>query len=78
MSKDIRNGRWLQLRGRAKRFWARWTRDERMAAEAEVEIVTGALTETYGVVMQGAARGVVVNADAFAAFARRTARQLTR
>jgi uncharacterized protein YjbJ (UPF0337 family) len=76
MSRDIREGRWLQLRGRARLAWARFVGDAPMAADANAEVVTGALQESYGVAKKETLREVAKGIDAIAAVAKRTARAL--
>jgi uncharacterized protein YjbJ (UPF0337 family) len=78
MSRDIRMGRWLQLRGRLKMAWARLIGDEPLAADASADVVAGALQETYGVAKKQTVREVTKGIDALAAVAKRTARAIER
>ena len=78
MSRDIRSGRWLQIRGRAKRAWGELVGDEGLTAEGNAEIVTGALEESIGVAKRGAAREVARSADALASYAKKAARAIAR
>jgi uncharacterized protein YjbJ (UPF0337 family) len=76
MSRDIREGRWLQIQGRAKRAWARVTGNESLAAEASAEVITGALQESVGVARAEAARKIERGVDAIASLAKKTARAI--
>ncbi len=78
MNQDIRDGRWLQLRGKAKRAVGRFLGNESMAAEGNADVVTGALQESIGHARQGAAREVERGVDALAGFAKRAARSIDR
>ncbi len=76
MSQDIRRGRWLQLRGRAKRAWAWFTGNEAFASEGHADIVAGVLQESYGTAKSRTAREIERGVDAIATIAKRTARTL--
>jgi uncharacterized protein YjbJ (UPF0337 family) len=76
MNREIRNGRWMQLRGRAKRAWARLIGDERMGNEANAEIVTGALEESVGIARRDAAKKVTRVVDRLAGATKRFAHRL--
>lgn len=78
MNQDIREGRWLQLRGKAKRAVGRFLGNESMAAEGNADVVAGALQESIGHARQSAAREVERGVDAVAGFAKRAARTLDR
>ncbi len=78
MSRDIREGRWLQIRGRAKRAWGTVLGDDVVEAEGNAEVVAGALQESVGVAKREAAREIARGADALAAFAKRAARSMAR
>ena len=78
MNQDIRNGRWLQLRGRAKRAWARVTGDEQLATEGNADVAAGALQESVGIARRDAARHVGRAVDRVAAATKRFARKLGR
>ncbi|MEI7893457.1 MAG: hypothetical protein WCI05_10210 [Myxococcales bacterium] len=78
MSNDILAGRWLQLRGRAKRAWAWLLADESLAAAGNADVATGALQESYGVAKRQAIQKVTRGIDAVAGAAKRTARSLDR
>jgi uncharacterized protein YjbJ (UPF0337 family) len=41
MSHDILEGRWMQLRGRAKRAWAWFLEDEHLVAEGNADVAAG-------------------------------------
>ena len=78
MSQDIREGWLLQVRGRAKRGWARIVGNEQLAAEGNAEVVAGALQESFGVAKKQAGREVTRGINAIAAVAKNAARQLER
>jgi uncharacterized protein YjbJ (UPF0337 family) len=78
MNQDIRDGRWLQMRGKAKRAFGKILGNESMAAEGNADVVAGALQESIGHARQGAAREVERGVDAVAGFAKRAARSLDR
>lgn len=46
MTRDIRMGRWLQLRGRAKMWWARLIGNDELEARGNADVVAGALQES--------------------------------
>src|SRR3954470_17901496 len=58
MSRDIREGRWLQLRGRIKRACGSLFGNEPMVAEGAADVLTGTLQESFGVAKKQAAREV--------------------
>ncbi len=76
MNRDILNGRWMQLRGRAKRAWARLMGDERGVNEANADIVTGALEESLGIARRDAAKKVTRAVDRLAGATKRLAHRL--
>lgn len=76
MNKDIRGGRWLQLRGRIKMAWAWLTRDEALSAEGNADVVAGTLQESYGAAKKQTVREVTRGIEAIADVAKRTARAL--
>ncbi len=76
MNQDIREGRWAQIRGKAKRAVGRILGDESMAAEGNADVVAGALQESIGHARQGAAREVERGVDALAGLAKKAARSL--
>jgi uncharacterized protein YjbJ (UPF0337 family) len=78
MSRDIHAGRWLQLKGKAKRAWGQLVGDESAAAEGNAEVIAGTLQESVGVAKREALRGVSEGIDAFAKLAKKTARSLVR
>ena len=78
MNTDIREGRWMQLRGKAKRAFARLVGDDGMAAEGNADVVAGALQESIGHARKGAAREVERGVDALAGLAKKAARSLNR
>ena len=76
MNREIRKGRWIQLRGRAKRAWARLIGDEQLLQEANAEIVTGALEESVGIARRDAAKKVTRAVDRLASATKRFAHRL--
>jgi uncharacterized protein YjbJ (UPF0337 family) len=78
MSRDIHNGRWLQLRGRVKRAWGELVGNDRIAADGNAEIVAGALEESVGVAKRSAAREIARSADMLASYAKKAARAIRR
>jgi uncharacterized protein YjbJ (UPF0337 family) len=78
MSRDIREGRWLQIRGRVRRAWARLVGSQDLAAEGNAEVVAGALQESYGVAKKQAARELSRGVDAVAGAIKRAAGKIAR
>jgi uncharacterized protein YjbJ (UPF0337 family) len=78
MNQDIREGKWMQIRGKAKRAVGRFLGDDTLAAEGNADVVAGALQESIGHARQGAAREVERGVDALAGFAKKAARSLER
>lgn len=78
MSEDIREGRWLQLRGRIKRTWAGLIGDDALAAEGNADVAVGALAESYGVAKKRTLRNVTRRIDALARLVKRTARSIAK
>jgi uncharacterized protein YjbJ (UPF0337 family) len=78
MSRDIRNGRWLQIRGRVKRAWGELVGNETVTAEGNAEVVTGAVEESIGIAKREAAREIARGADTVASYAKKAAKALTR
>lgn len=76
MSREIHEGRWLQLRGRAKRAWGRLVGNERLTAEGNADVVAGALQESLGIAKRDAERRVQRSIDRLAGAAKRFARRL--
>lgn len=75
---DINAGRWLQLKGRAKRAWGALVGDAQVEAEGNADVVTGALQESVGVAKREAAREVARGADVLAKLAKKAARAMER
>ena len=75
---DIHEGRWLQWRGRIKRAWGALIGDDRVEAEGNAEVVSGAVQESIGVAKREAAREVTRGADAIARLAKKAARVIER
>jgi uncharacterized protein YjbJ (UPF0337 family) len=75
---DIREGRWLQWKGRAKRAWGAFFGNDAVEAEGNVDVVTGALQESMGVAKREAAREVARGADVLAKLAKKAARAIER
>jgi uncharacterized protein YjbJ (UPF0337 family) len=75
---DIHVGRWLQLKGRAKRALGAFFGSAQVEAEGNAEVVTGALQESIGVAKREAAREVARGADVLAKLAKKAARAIER
>ncbi len=78
MSRDIRSGRWLQIRGRIKRAWGDLVGDDAITAEGNADVVAGAVEESVGVAKREAAREIARGADALASYAKKAARAIAR
>jgi uncharacterized protein YjbJ (UPF0337 family) len=78
VNQDIRDGRWVQWRGRAKRAWGRLVGNEVMTAEGNADVIAGALQESIGVARKEASREVTRGVDAVADFAKKAAKALER
>ena len=78
MNQDIRDGRWLQLKGKTKRAVGRFLGNDTMAADGNADVIAGALQEPIGHARKGAAREVERGVDAVAGFAKRAAKSLDR
>ncbi len=78
MSRGIRSGRWLQIRGRIKRAWGELVGNDDITAEGNAEVVTGAVEESIGVARREAGREIARGADALASYAKRAAKTLAR
>jgi uncharacterized protein YjbJ (UPF0337 family) len=78
MSRDIQSGRWLQIRGRAKRAWGELVGDDAIAAQGNAEVVAGAVEESLGVAKREAAREIARSADVLASYAKKAARAIAR
>jgi uncharacterized protein YjbJ (UPF0337 family) len=78
MSHEIQHGRWLQVRGRVKRTWAKLVGDEELAANGNADVVAGALEESLGVAKKEAIRKVSRGVDQLAAVAKRAVKTLER
>ena len=76
MTRDIRMGRWLQLRGRAKMWWARLIGNDELEARGNADLVAGALQESYGVAVKQGVREVTRGIDVLANAAKRTVRAI--
>jgi uncharacterized protein YjbJ (UPF0337 family) len=78
MNQDIRDGRWRQVLGKAKRTWGRIVGNDAVTAEGNADVVAGALQESIGVARRGAVEEVTRGVDAVASFAKKAARSLER
>jgi uncharacterized protein YjbJ (UPF0337 family) len=78
MSREIHAGRWLQLKGRARRAWGELVGDESTAAQGNAEVIAGSLQESVGVAKREALRGVSDGIDAVAKLAKKAAKSLAR
>jgi uncharacterized protein YjbJ (UPF0337 family) len=72
----IVEGRWKQLRGRAKKAWGALVGDEDMEAEGHVDVATGELQESYGTAKRDATRKLTDGIDRVADRAKRFVRAL--
>jgi len=48
MNKDILEGKWKQIRGEAKAWWAKLTDDDLDRIAGKFEVLVGLLQEKYG------------------------------
>ena len=48
MNKDVFEGKWKQMRGKAKGWWGKLTDDDLDRAAGKVDVLTGLLQEKYG------------------------------
>jgi uncharacterized protein YjbJ (UPF0337 family) len=55
MNKDISEGQWKQIRGKAKAWWGKLTDDDLERAAGKFDVLTGLLQEKYGYTRQRAA-----------------------
>jgi len=78
MNQNIQSGRWLQIRGRAKRAWGELVGNDDLAAEGNAEVVAGALEESLGVAKKQAAREISRTADTLASYAKKAAKAISR
>jgi uncharacterized protein YjbJ (UPF0337 family) len=78
MNQDIREGRWIKFRGRAKRAVGRILGDSNLAAEGNADVVAGALQESIGHARHSAAREIERGVDMLAGIAQKAARSLER
>ncbi|MGH7436809.1 MAG: CsbD family protein [Gemmatimonadales bacterium] len=78
MNQDIREGRWMKFRGRAKRAVGRIIGDSNLAAEGNADVVAGALQESIGQARQSAVRELDRGVDVLAGYAKKAARTLDR
>jgi uncharacterized protein YjbJ (UPF0337 family) len=76
MIREIHEGRWLQVRGRAKRAWGRLLGNERLTAEGNADVMAGALEESVGIAKRDAERRVRRSIDRLANAAKRFARRI--
>jgi uncharacterized protein YjbJ (UPF0337 family) len=58
MNKDILEGKWKQIRGEAKAWWAKLTDDDLDRAAGKFEVLTGVLQERYGYTRERAAEEI--------------------
>lgn len=56
MNADVMKGKWLQLKGEAKRQWSRLTDDDLGQIEGSTENMLGKLQERYGIARDEAER----------------------
>lgn len=55
MNKDILEGQWKQIRGKAKAWWGKLTDDDLDRAAGKFEVLAGILQEKYGYTREAAA-----------------------
>ena len=48
MNKDVLKGKWMQIRGEAKRQWGKLTDDELDQAQGNTDKLAGLIQERYG------------------------------
>jgi uncharacterized protein YjbJ (UPF0337 family) len=48
MNRDILEGEWMQIKGRARRQWGKLTDDDIAEVKGNVEVLTGKIQERYG------------------------------
>ena len=58
MNKDILEGDWKQMRGKAKSWWGKLTNDDFARIAGKFESLTGALQEKYGYTRQQAEKEI--------------------
>ena len=79
MNKNIRSGRFTQIRGRLKRAWGELVGNDTIAAEGNADVVAGAVEESIGVAKREAARARSRRgADKVAAVAKKAAKVISR
>ncbi|HEX7621196.1 MAG TPA: CsbD family protein [Anaerolineales bacterium] len=54
MNKDVLQGQWKQIRGKAKGWWGKLTDDDLERAAGKVDVLAGLLQEKYGYTRQRA------------------------
>jgi uncharacterized protein YjbJ (UPF0337 family) len=55
MNKDISEGQWKQIRGKAKAWWGKLTDDDLDRAAGKFDVLAGLIQEKYGYTRQRAA-----------------------
>lgn len=58
MNKDVFEGKWKQIRGKAKGWWGKLTDDDLDRAAGKYDVLTGMLQEKYGYTREHAAAEV--------------------
>ncbi len=58
MNKDVLAGRWREIRGQAKGWWARLTDDDLNRAAGKWDVLVGLLQQKYGYTREQAARDI--------------------
>ncbi len=58
MNKDISEGQWKQIRGKAKAWWGKLTDDDLERAAGKFDVLAGLLQEKYGYTRQRAAEEI--------------------
>jgi Uncharacterized protein conserved in bacteria len=57
-NKDVANGQWNQIMGRAKAAWAELTDDELLHVEGDAQKLSGLIQKKYGIAREKAERQV--------------------
>ena len=58
MNKDVFEGKWKQIRGKAKGWWGKLTDDDLDRAAGKSDVLTGMLQEKYGYTRERAAQEI--------------------
>jgi uncharacterized protein YjbJ (UPF0337 family) len=58
MNKDISEGQWKQIQGKAKAWWGKLTDDDLQRASGRLDVLAGLLQEKYGYTRQRAVKEI--------------------